>query len=475
MNPNELKKSQFEILLDHTKDFYPFQSEEGVSFCEITQDNIKLNLSTEEQTFRKAILDRYYAYTKSLPDDKCLDKFIQYISYQGSKNPREKIHIRIGKYENEIYYDLGNDQFVKITKDGWFLVNQSPIRFVRAGTMKANCTPQMGGNIQLLKQFLNIESEESFIILICYLLGTLWPSKQYPLAIFQGPQGSAKSTATEIIKSLLDPATPSLRSLPYKEQDIFIACSKTHLVCYDNLSGIKPALSDALCKIATGCGISGRKLYTNADEYFIEVSRPMIINGIDNLTDRQDLADRAVVLNFPKLAGESRRSSTELFKEFEETKPLIQGALFDGLSCALGEIANIKLDATTRMTEFCYVACAGLKAYGYDPNYVISVLLKNRHETLSDSVLENPFGKAIVAFMDGKDRWEGTASELLKELEGQWPNIELPPWMRTSHCLSQTLGRMDSGLKSLGIQVDRRRSNHQRLIMLSKTPSHTSL
>ena len=44
-----------------------------------------------------------------------------------------------------------------------------------------------------------------------------------------------------------------------------IAATSSWVLAYDNLSGLAPAMSDALCRMATGGGLSVRELYTNSE------------------------------------------------------------------------------------------------------------------------------------------------------------------------------------------------------------------
>ena len=76
--------------------------------------------------------------------------------------------------------------------------------------------------------------------------------------IVQGEQGSAKSTFGRVIRSLIDPSTAMLRSAPKNEKDLMIAAQNGWLLSFDNLSSLKQEMSDSLCRLATGGGVSGR-------------------------------------------------------------------------------------------------------------------------------------------------------------------------------------------------------------------------
>lgn len=89
------------------------------------------------------------------------------------------------------------------------------------------------------------------------------------------------------------------------------------ILAYDNLSGIPHWLSDSLCRLATGGGFSIRRLYTDSEEQLFEAMRPVILNGIDHLPERADLADRAVVLTLASISETDRKDEDDLYAEFE--------------------------------------------------------------------------------------------------------------------------------------------------------------
>jgi putative DNA primase/helicase len=51
-----------------------------------------------------------------------------------------------------------------------------------------------------------------------------------------------------------------LRALPRSERDLAIATGNAWVLAFDNLSGIRDWLSDALCRLATGGGFATRQL-----------------------------------------------------------------------------------------------------------------------------------------------------------------------------------------------------------------------
>jgi hypothetical protein len=80
---------------------------------------------------------------------------------------------------------------------------------------------------------------------------------------------------------------------PRDERELFIAANNGHVLAFDNISRLRPWLSDALCRLASGGGFAVRQLYTDQDEVLFDAARPVILNGIEELITRPDLADRS--------------------------------------------------------------------------------------------------------------------------------------------------------------------------------------
>ena len=71
------------------------------------------------------------------------------------------------------------------------------------------------------------------------------------------------------------------------------------------------------------------------DETLITATRPQILNGIDEIATRDDLADRALVVNLPRMSEEQRKEDARLNAEFSEAQPGILGALLDAVVAGL--------------------------------------------------------------------------------------------------------------------------------------------
>ena len=66
---------------------------------------------------------------------------------------------------------------------------------------------------------------------------------------------------------------------------------------------------------------------TNKEEIAISAERPVLLNGIEAVVARGDLADRAIFLALKAIPNTERKPESELWVDFERARPQILGAL----------------------------------------------------------------------------------------------------------------------------------------------------
>ena len=118
----------------------------------------------------------------------------------------------------------------------------------------------------------NVKTDVDFIMAVAWVLACLRERGSYPVLVLSGEQGSAKSTFAAILRALIDPNSAALRALPREDRDLFIAASNSHLLCFDNVSGLPAWISDTLCRLATGGGFAVRQFESNHSR--VPVSAP---------------------------------------------------------------------------------------------------------------------------------------------------------------------------------------------------------
>jgi hypothetical protein len=289
----------------------------------------------------------------------------------------------------------------------------------------------------MLRRLINIGDDKNWVLLLSWLVAAFRPHGPYPVLIFQGEQGSAKSTTAKLLRRLIDPASAPLRTPPREERDLLIAANNSWVVAYDSLSGIPQWLSDALCRLATGGGFSTRELYTDTEDVILDLTRPVILNGIDHLAERPDLADRAIILQLPRIEEEARRDEAQLYAEYERDRPQILGALFTVVSAALACLPEVRLSRKPWMADFALCATAAEKGLGLESGAFMSAYSANRAESVRETLESDPVSTPIlVLFEHATSEWSGTAGDLMKRLEGEIEDCvkKSPAWPTESRC-----------------------------------------
>jgi len=334
------------------------------------------------------------------------------------------------------------------------VVDNPPVRFRRAAGMKALPAPVIGGSIEALRPFLNVKSDNDFVLAVTWALACLRNRGPYPVIALSGEQGSAKSTFSAILRSLLDPNTAPLRALPRGDRDLFIAASNGHVLAFDNVSGLPGWFSDTLCRLATGGGFAVRQLYTDLDEVLFDAMRPVILNGIEEIVTRPDLADRAVFLTLQPIPEERRRPEQGLLAAFDAERPRILGVLLDAAVEGLKRLPEIRLEKLPRMADFALWATACEPAL-WPGGTFWSAYCGNRDDAVEGVIDADPIATAVRAVMATQTVWTGTASDLLgtlAEVVGE-RIAKSKDWSDSPRALSGRLRRAATFLRKIGINI----------------------
>lgn len=149
-----------------------------------------------------------------------------------------EVHVRVAAHEGAIYVDLADERWrvVRIDPGEWRVVSDPPVKFVRPKGMLPLPEPIEGAEGEKrLRDLLNIEDEDSWRLLLAWLVAAFRPDRPFVVLILQGEQGSAKSTVERILRALVDPSTAPLRTTPRNEHDLYIAATGSWVVAYDKI------------------------------------------------------------------------------------------------------------------------------------------------------------------------------------------------------------------------------------------------
>jgi hypothetical protein len=449
--------TQADILIDLAKTAELFHAPDGTGFADLDINGHRETWPIRFRGFRRWLTRRFYEETGGAPSSEAWQSALNLVEAKAHFDaPERHVHIRVGGFDGRLYLDLGDEKWraVEIDATGWRVINNPPVRFRRAAGMQPLPTPVTGGSIEVLRSFLNVQSDNDFVLVVAWALAVLRNRGPYPMIALSGEQGSAKSTFSAILRSLLDPNTAPLRALPREDRDLFIAASNGHVLAFDNISGLPGWISDTLCRLATGGGFAVRQLYTDLDEVLFDAARPVILNGIEEIVTRPDLADRALFLTLQPIPEEHRRPEQELWAAFDAERPRILGVLLDAVVEGLKRLPETRLEKLPRMADFALWATACERAL-WPAGTFWSAYCGNRDDAVEGVIDADPIATAVRAVMATRTVWTGTASDLLgalAEVVGERV-AKSKSWPDGPQALGGKLRRAATFLRKIGIDI----------------------
>jgi hypothetical protein len=233
------------------------------------------------------------------------------------EGPVEEVHLRVAGHDGKVYVDLCNEKWetVEIGKEGWKIIPSDaiPVKFVRSNAMNELPYPARSGSIEELRQMLTLpeeNSEESWSLILVWVMQALTPCEgDYPILVLLGGHGTAKSTYTEMLRELVDPAVVEHEhERTYHEvRQVYIDVTTSRVLALDNVSQLPDWLSDILCRVSSGGGFKTRSLFTNRDQEIFKGKRPIIMNGISEVVKNSDILDRSLLVDLPPIPGSRRK------------------------------------------------------------------------------------------------------------------------------------------------------------------------
>lgn len=466
VEPGGRGPTQADILIELAQSADLFHTPEGTGFADLDINGHRETWPIRHRGFRRWLARRYFQATGGAPSSEALQSALNVIEAKAHFDaPEHTVHVRVGGLDGRLYLDLGDETWraVEIDAAGWRVIENPPVRFRRAPGMLALPLPLFGGSVATLRSFLNVRSDADFVLVVAWALACLRHRGPYPVIVLSGEQGSAKSTFSAILRALLDPNTAPLRALPREDRDLFIAANNGHVLAFDNVSGLPAWISDTLCRLATGGGFAVRQLYSDQDEMLFDASRPVILNGIEDIVARPDLADRALFLTLEPIPEERRRPEQELWAAFETERPRILGALLDAVAKGLAMLPQTRLDKLPRMADFalwvtaCETALWPAGTFG-------TAYCGNRDEAVEGVIDADPVAAAVRALMATRTEWTGTASELLGALAEMAGDriAKSKAWPESPRALAGRLRRAATFLRKIGIEISYGREGRAR-------------
>lgn len=410
------------------------------------------------QAFKRWLHRAYRKQYGVVPSPHAVSAAVEALDAEAAESSEATVHTRVAGGDGVVRVDLNDEsgQIVEVTSDGWQTTTSAHVAFRRKPTALALPEPVRGGSLARLGDFINVSGPDLTLVL-AWLVMALHPHGPYPVLILHGEAGTAKSTASMILKSLVDPTKPLLRSLPRSERDLAIAAEGSHVLAFDNLSGLPTWMSDALCRLSTGGGFATRALYTNDEEWVFEIIRPLILNGIDSIATRQDILTRSLVIRLDPILEGNRIDEAEIFAAFEAERPRLIGALMDAVAVAMERAPQTQLPHKPRMSDFATWVTAAEPALGWEAGTFLAAYEDNAAFALRMSLDGSAVARAVTDLVrrpGAEGTWDGTPTKLLEEItQFRPPEVKLRDWPKNAQVLSRRLTLLAPALRADGINI----------------------
>jgi hypothetical protein len=393
------------------------------------------------------------------------------------------VFYRVAPISGGIEIDLGDDAHTraritagKVEK----ITRGSEALFYRTQASAPMVMPASVGNVNLLKKYLNMDAI-STTLFIAWLSYTLAHPKvstsKFVILVLQGNQGSGKtSLCNNIILRLIDPSLIGVQVLPGNAKDLAIAAQNAHVLCYDNVREFKQSMSDMLCIAATGGALTGRQLYSDADQHVVRLHVALVLNGLHSFIDQPDLAQRCLPIQLQPLPEDKRKSETELVREFEADAPVILRGLLDLIADVFKHLPTVEVTNPERMIDFVRWLAAMEKAAGissgiYQPAYSDAL-----NQGQLDSILDNALAATVTEFAQRQacNVWSGTPGELFNKLNelATSSTQRSREWPPNPIALSKRLVPLKASLLTQGITVEIHRGKHRKITITTEGKNH---
>jgi hypothetical protein len=333
------------------------------------------------------------------------------------------------------------------------------VHFRRIPNLRPIPDPERGGTLAALASLVNLKGERDKRLYAAYAATAALPHVGRPILLVTGAKGAGKTTGSRVPKRMLDPTAPE--AVRPDQRDFLQKAAHSFLLLLDNQSGLPDAAADTLCRLVTGEADSKRRLYTDDEDVIYEMRRAVLLNGINVPTERGDVLDRSLTIELERIPDAGRRTEEDLWATFEREHPRLLGAAFNALAGAIAIGPHLDLPRRPRLADWGEYAAAVYEVLGWGAERFLDdwdeVVKVQNQATLDGS----PVAQAIAKFMEDKDVYASTSTELHKKLEVVAEQLGVSiardkAWPKSARWLWRRIKEVLPLLTSMGIGASRR-------------------
>ena len=440
----ELARADYALGVTDTDDAYGVRTD---------QPHIAMMLRGGKTGLRAGLAHKFFDRTGKVASQQALADACMVLEGMAAQTDPRRVHLRVGESDGAVYVDLGDTtgDVVRIVGGNWAVASSAPgVLFRRTKLTAALPRPLAAGTDALdrLWEFVPVDAADRPLLLAVLVAALVQVDVPHPILGLLAEQGSAKSSITRLLVSLVDPSPVPVREPPRDAEAWATAAMASWVVALDNLSGAIPQwLSDSLCRASTGAGNVKRALYTDQDVAVSAYRRCVIFNGVDVEVARGDLAERMVLVDLRRI--KTRRDEEDLAAAWESAYPVIFGGLLDLAAAVHHRLKTIKVANLPRMADFAKVVAA------VDETLDTKGLaqFRDRQKRSAAETLDAPFIKALV---DRNAAFESsTSAEILAAVnptEPAWKPAK--GWPTAARGVTTQLTRHAPAMRSQGWTVE---------------------
>jgi hypothetical protein len=386
-----------------------------------------------------------------------------------------ELYTRAAWYEGIIYYELRPGNVVRVDPGGWTFEENPPILFRRFVNLKALPDPEAGSSLKVLDQLVNLKSKRDRRLFKAYLVTLPLEHVGRPIFNASGAMGSGKTMIGRVVKRTWDPTAPETVRLD--PRDFLQKAMHAYIVMLDNQNTIPEWAADTLCRLVTGEADSKRRLYTDDEDFIIELRRAALLNGINVPTERGDVLDRSLVVELERIPDGERKTEEQIWELFAREQPRLLGALFDTLAKAIALKPSIELSRRPRLADWGEYAAAVYEVMGWGAETFLKdwddVVRVQNQATLDGS----PVAQAIIKFMEDREEYTATSSETHSKLKVVAAQLGVDverdkAWPKSARWLWRRIKEVLPLLVAAGIEASRGRDESAKQITLRRFPTN---
>lgn len=410
------EESVDKILMRYARDFELFHDTKKITYARIQREDHHEIYAINSEEFSDILRERYLDEYNSVVKKHELESVIETISAIAKFKGKEyEMYIRICEHDGAIWFDLGNWKAVKITKNGWEIIDNPPILFKKFPNQKSyDFVIEPNGNAKDIFSLVRLEHDKQQMLFLVDLISKFIPNIQHVATCISGDAGSGKSTKIIFQKRLVDWCENDFIRMSKNTEEIIQNMSHTYYAIFDNISYMTREQSDLLATAITGASGSRRVLYKQDSDFIYKFKICIGLTGIDVVVNRPDLIERSIL--FEEGKANEYMSENEIFEQFDKIKGSILGGIFNTISEAMKHRHKIRTSRETRMVDFIEWSCAISKSLGYTQEEFLEAYALSCSKLNNNLLDNNTISRIVLKFMEYRVEWEGNMEKLLTEL-----------------------------------------------------------